>query len=171
MRLPSGSRKFMIGESASSFLPKRCNKVFTPSLGNASFRDEMLCVATMGMHFGWREIERNRSSPVNGIGDHDFQWPGELAVQPVHQCGIDGRSLKEHVRLSERGIDDRSARETDCCETCDQFRKSQAYGGGSAEAVGEKEAGSESRCEKDGDGSECGVLCQVERYRPCTWGG
>ncbi len=41
-----------------------CNNVLTPSLGNASMRLATLCVATMGMHFGCRDKERNRSSPV-----------------------------------------------------------------------------------------------------------
>src|ERR1700723_3151722 len=40
------------------------SRVFTPSLGKASLRLEMLWVATMGMHFGCRERDRNRSSPV-----------------------------------------------------------------------------------------------------------
>jgi hypothetical protein len=67
----------------------------------------------------------------------------------------------------------RSVRTTvpDGREACHQSRKPQAYGGGSAEAVGEKEAGSESHSEKGGDSSGCRVLCRVERYRPCTWGG
>src|SRR6202011_5667052 len=41
-----------------------CNNVFTPSFGRASLRLEMLCVATMGMHFGCRDRDRKRSSPV-----------------------------------------------------------------------------------------------------------
>ena len=42
---------------------------------------------------------------VNRIRDHHLEWSGKLAVQPVHQCSIDGCSLKEHIRLSEGGID------------------------------------------------------------------
>jgi hypothetical protein len=45
-------------------LRSACKSVLTPSLGSASLRLEMLWVATIGMHFGCREMERKRSSPV-----------------------------------------------------------------------------------------------------------
>jgi len=47
-----------------TFVRNACSSVLTPSLGSASLRLETLCVATMGMHFGCRESDRNRSSPV-----------------------------------------------------------------------------------------------------------
>ena len=42
---------------------------------------------------------------VNGIGDHDLDRPGELAVEPIDQRGVDSCSLEEHKGLAVRGVD------------------------------------------------------------------
>jgi hypothetical protein len=52
------------------------SKVRQVSPGSADFKELMLCVAMMGMHFGWRERLKDFSSP--DLGDS-----GELAVDDI----------------------------------------------------------------------------------------
>jgi hypothetical protein len=41
-----------------------CSRVLTPSLGSASMRLDMLCVATIGMHFGCRDNDKKFTAPM-----------------------------------------------------------------------------------------------------------
>ena len=42
---------------------------------------------------------------VDRIGHHDFDRPGKLAIETVHQGCVDGRTLEEHIGLALGGVD------------------------------------------------------------------
>src|SRR5581483_8496360 len=50
-----------------SLVRKVCKSVRQVSPGKTDFRELMLCVATIGMHLGWRERLKNFSSPVGSF--------------------------------------------------------------------------------------------------------
>src|SRR3984893_17462261 len=49
------------------FVRKVCKSVRQVSPGRADLRELMLWVATIGIHFGWRERLKNFSSPVGSL--------------------------------------------------------------------------------------------------------
>src|SRR5260370_41003123 len=49
------------------FVRKVCSKVRQVSPGRVDCNELMLCVATRGTHFAWRESEKNFSSPLGSF--------------------------------------------------------------------------------------------------------
>src|SRR6185437_4941053 len=42
---------------------------------------------------------------IDGVCDHRLHRPGEVAVQSIHQYGVDGCTFKQRIRLAESGVD------------------------------------------------------------------
>jgi hypothetical protein len=88
------------------------SKVFTPSLGSASFKDERLCVATIGMHFGWREMEQEVDR-ANGHADAEDN-PGQhalrltLAIGEHQSANDDGKPMLTESGFAGRAPSERS---------------------------------------------------------------